>query len=169
MDEKQHVEDQYFMKKAIEQAMLAGEKEEVPIGAIIVKDGHIIASAHNMRETSQQASAHAELLAIEQACKHEQSWRLPGCTLYVTLEPCQMCAGAVIQSRVDRVVYGASDPKAGCAGTLMNLLEDPRFNHRAEVVAGVLKGESAQLLKDFFRQLREKKKKKNSESQSDST
>ncbi|TCT24657.1 tRNA-adenosine deaminase [Melghiribacillus thermohalophilus] len=149
---------EYFMKQAIEEAKKAEGIAEVPIGAVIVKDHHIIARAHNLRETSQKASAHAELLAIEEANERLNSWRLENCTLYVTLEPCPMCAGAILQSRIPVVVYGARDPKAGSAGTLLNLLEDHRFNHVAEVIPGVLEKQCGSLLSDFFRQLRKKKK-----------
>ncbi|WP_458411446.1 tRNA adenosine(34) deaminase TadA [Schinkia sp. CFF1] len=150
--------DEQFMKAAINEAKKAEAIGEVPIGAVIVKDGVIISSAYNVRESEQRSVAHAELLAIDEACKQLGTWRLSGTTLYVTLEPCPMCAGAIVLSRVDRVVYGAKDPKGGCAGTLMNLLEDDRFNHVAEVTSGVLESECAALLSNFFKQLREKKK-----------
>ncbi|WP_421382485.1 tRNA adenosine(34) deaminase TadA [Bacillus salacetis] len=154
MDTKQ----EYFMKLAIEEAKKAEEKSEVPIGAVIVLDGEVIASAHNLRETTQNAVTHAELLAIEEACRKMGTWRLENAELYVTLEPCPMCSGAIILSRVKTVVYGAPDPKAGCAGTLMNLLEDDRFNHQCEVVPGVLQEECGELLTSFFRELRARKK-----------
>ena len=150
--------DEDFMKVAIEEAKKAEELNEVPIGAVIVIDGEIVARAHNLRESEQNAVAHAELLAINQACRDLGSWRLENSTLYVTLEPCPMCAGAIILSRVKRVVYGAADPKGGCAGTLMNLLGDERFNHQSEVTSGVLEIECGLLLSDFFRKIREKKK-----------
>ncbi|MGJ8538020.1 tRNA adenosine(34) deaminase TadA [Heyndrickxia coagulans] len=151
--------DEYYMRLAIQEAVKAQRLREVPIGAVIVLDEKVIAAAHNLRETTQRAAAHAELLAIEKACEVIGSWRLENAELYVTLEPCPMCSGAVLQSRIKRVVYGAKDPKAGCAGTLMNLLEDGRFNHRSEVVSGVLETECGELLRSFFRSLREKKKK----------
>lgn len=151
-------QDERFMKAAIDQAKLAMEKKEVPIGAVIVKDGEIIASAHNLRETNQNATAHAEVLAIAIACEKLGTWRLEGATLYVTLEPCPMCAGALIMSRVDRVVYGAKDPKGGCAGTFMNLLEDDRFNHQCEVHSGVCEDICGEMLTSFFKDLRERKK-----------
>ncbi|MDG5473939.1 tRNA adenosine(34) deaminase TadA [Jeotgalibacillus sp. ET6] len=151
-------QDEYWMKKAIQQAQKARELREVPIGAVIVQNGEVIASAYNLRETTQNAVTHAELLAIEQACEKTGSWRLENASLYVTLEPCPMCSGAILLSRIDRVVYGAPDPKAGCAGSLMNLLEDERFNHRSEVVSGVLREECGQLLSSFFKELREEKK-----------
>ncbi|MCP3764910.1 tRNA adenosine(34) deaminase TadA [Domibacillus sp. A3M-37] len=150
--------DEFFMKMAIEEAKKAERLGEVPIGAVIVKNNEVIASGHNLRETTQNAVTHAELLAIEKACESTRSWRLEGTTLYVTLEPCPMCSGAILLSRVERVVYGADDPKAGCAGTLMNLLDDERFNHRCEVVPGVLADECGMLLTEFFRNLRKKKK-----------
>ena len=150
--------DEYYMKEAIKEAKRAEELDEVPIGAVIVMNGEIVTRAHNLRETDQNAVAHAELIAIDQACKETGTWRLEESTLYVTLEPCPMCAGAIILSRVKRVVYGAADPKGGCAGTLMNLLEDDRFNHQSEVTSGVLERECGQLLSDFFRKIRERKK-----------
>jgi tRNA(adenine34) deaminase len=150
--------DEYYIKEAIKEAGKAEALAEVPIGAVIVVDGEIISRAHNLRETEQSAVAHAELLAIEEACRVTGSWRLENATLYVTLEPCPMCAGAIMLSRVKRVVYGAADPKAGCAGTLMNLLEDERFNHQSEVTSGVLESECGQLLSDFFRKIRKRKK-----------
>jgi tRNA(adenine34) deaminase len=152
------ISDELYMKEAIKEAKKAEALNEVPIGAIVVIDGKIISRAHNLRESKQSAVAHAEILAIEQACKLVGSWRLENANLYVTLEPCAMCSGAIILSRVKRVVYGATDPKGGCAGTFMNLLQDERFNHQSEVTSGVLEEECGQLLSDFFRQLREKRK-----------
>ncbi len=148
--------DEFFMSKAILQANLAARKGEVPIGAVIVKDDTIIARAHNLRESRNDPTAHAEILAMQKAAKKLGGWRLSGCTMYVTLEPCPMCAGALINARMDEVVYGASDPKAGCCGTLYNLPQDIRFNHRLKVTAGVLADQCAQLLSDFFRQRRQK-------------
>ena len=150
--------DEKFMQAAIKEAKKAGEINEVPIGAVIVYKDEIIATGYNIRETSQTTLSHAELIAIEEANKKIGSWRLEDCTLYVTLEPCPMCAGAIIQSRIKRVVFGASDPKAGCAGTLMNLLEDTRFNHQTERIGGVLETECGNLLRDFFKRLRSKNK-----------
>ncbi|KHE72133.1 tRNA adenosine(34) deaminase TadA [Halobacillus sp. BBL2006] len=151
-------QDEYYMKLAIEEAAKAEAEGEVPIGAVIVCNDKVIAKGYNQRETSQLASSHAEFIAIERANQAIGSWRLEGCTLYVTLEPCPMCAGAILQSRIPRVVYGARDPKAGCVGSLMNLLDDDRFNHKAEVVAGI-KGETCgAMLTQFFRKLRHKKK-----------
>ncbi|GAM16505.1 tRNA adenosine(34) deaminase TadA [Mesobacillus selenatarsenatis] len=156
--EAQLTQDEQFMLEAIEEAKKAGQMDEVPIGAVIVLDGEIIAHAHNLRETKQSSIAHAEVLAIDQACNKLGTWRLEDAILYVTLEPCPMCAGAIMLSRVKKVVYGAMDPKGGCAGTFMNILQDERFNHQSEVVKGVLEAECGALLSDFFRNLREKKK-----------
>jgi len=150
--------DEIYMAEAIIEAKKAEQLNEVPIGAVIVHDDKIIARAHNLRETNQSAIAHAELLAIEKACEVLGTWRLEDATLYVTLEPCPMCSGAIIMSRITKVVYGASDPKGGCAGTFMNLLTDERFNHQSEVVSGVLDKECGELLSNFFRGIREKKK-----------
>ncbi|MGP4077832.1 tRNA adenosine(34) deaminase TadA [Halobacillus sp. K22] len=150
--------DEHYMQLAIKEAKKAESEGEVPIGAVIVHNDEVIASGYNQRESSQLASSHAEFIAIERANEVIGSWRLEDCTLYVTLEPCPMCTGAILQSRIPRVVYGAKDPKAGCAGTLMNLLEDDRFNHRSEVVPGLMEDICGQLLTDFFRKIRSKKK-----------
>ncbi|MEK4197802.1 tRNA adenosine(34) deaminase TadA [Cytobacillus sp. FSL K6-0265] len=150
--------DEQFMLEAIKEAEKARAINEVPIGAVIVLDGQIIARGYNLRETAQKATAHAELLAIEEACGQLGTWRLEDTTLYVTLEPCPMCAGSIVLSRVKRVVYGATDPKGGCCGTLMNLLDDSRFNHQCEVVAGVMGEECGELLSTFFSELRARKK-----------
>ncbi|SYX87075.1 tRNA adenosine(34) deaminase TadA [Paenibacillus alvei] len=147
---------EYWMRRAIEEALKAEAIGEVPIGAIVVHQNEIIGRGYNLRETSLDSTAHAEMIAIREASEHLQAWRLLDCTLYVTLEPCPMCAGAIVQSRVPTVVYGTTDPKAGCAGTLMNLLQEPRFNHRAEVIEGVLQEECASMLTQFFRRLRGK-------------
>jgi tRNA(adenine34) deaminase len=152
------INDEYYMRLAIEEAKKAEQMGEVPIGAVIVQGDRVIARSHNLRETEQRAVAHAEILAIDEACKVTRSWRLEDATLYVTLEPCAMCAGAIVLARIKRVVFGASDPKGGCAGTLMNLLQEERFNHQAEVTSGVLGEECGQMLSHFFRKLREKKK-----------
>lgn len=153
--------DEYYMKLAIEEAKKAQKLGEVPIGAIIVKNNEVIARSHNLRETAQLPTAHAEHIAIERASKVVGSWRLEECRLYVTLEPCVMCAGAIVMSRIPKVVYGATDPKGGCSGSLMNLLEESQFNHRAEIVKGVLEQECGDLLRNFFRELRLKKSKAN--------
>lgn len=150
--------DDFFMHEAILEAHKALELDEVPIGAVVVLDGEIIARAHNLRETNQNAVSHAELLAIEEACRTIGSWRLERAVLYVTLEPCAMCSGAILLSRIERVVYGAADPKGGCAGTFMNLLQDERFNHQSEVVSGVLEEKCGALLTNFFRSMRKRKK-----------
>lgn len=147
------------MRAAIREAEKARAADEVPIGAVIVFQDEIIAAGYNLRETSQETLSHAELVAIREANKQIGSWRLEDCTLYVTLEPCPMCAGAIMQSRIKRVVYGAPDPKAGCCGTLMNLLDDERFNHQVEWTSGVLEEECAELLRGFFRELRGRKRK----------
>ncbi|MGE6490046.1 tRNA adenosine(34) deaminase TadA [Paenisporosarcina sp. NPDC076898] len=150
--------DRLFMAEALEEAQKAATLGEVPIGAIIVYQGEIIARAHNLRETTQNATTHAELLAIQQACAKIGSWRLEEMTLYVTLEPCPMCAGAILQSRIPRVVYGARDIKAGCVDSLYRLLNDARFNHECEVTEGILAEECGGILTQFFRNLREQKK-----------
>lgn len=152
--------DQYFMNLAIEEAKKAKDIGEVPIGAVIVLDGKVISSAFNLRERDQRSIAHAEILAIDKACKVLDTWRLEEAILYVTLEPCPMCAGAIVLSRVKRVVYGAADPKGGCAGTLMNLLQDQRFNHQVDITKGVEEEACGRLLSEFFKEIRERKKKK---------
>src|SRR5699024_4962158 len=150
--------DEYYMELAIHEAKKAEAIGEVPIGAIIVYEDKVIATGYNLRETSQTTLSHAELIAIQQANEEIGSWRLEDCTLYVTLEPCPMCAGAIVQSRMKRVIYGAADLKAGCAGTLMNLLEEPRFNHQVDVTKGVLESQCSELLSEFFKKLRAKGK-----------
>ena len=150
--------DERFMKEAIRQAKKAGEREEVPIGCVIVRDERIIARGYNRRNTDKSALAHAELLAIGRASKKTGDWRLEDCTLYVTLEPCQMCAGAIVQARMGRVVIGSMNPKAGCAGSIINLLEMEQFNHQVQVERGVLKEECGELLTEFFRRLRIRKR-----------
>ncbi|MFS0577524.1 tRNA adenosine(34) deaminase TadA [Sporosarcina sp. 179-K 3D1 HS] len=150
--------DRSFMRLAIEEAKKAKKLGEVPIGAVIIHDGNVIAQAHNLRETSQNAVTHAELSAIQEACQKLGSWRLEQTTLYVTLEPCPMCAGAILQSRIPRVVYGARDPKGGCVDSLYRLLNDPRFNHECDVTEGVLAEECGEMLSAFFKAIRERKK-----------
>ena len=147
-----------YMKEAICQAKKARALEEVPIGCVIVCNGQIIARGYNRINTDKNTLSHAELNAIKKASKKLGDWRLEGCTMYVTLEPCQMCAGALMQSRIDRVVIGSMNPKAGCAGSVLNLLEMDGFNHKVEVIRGVLQEECSIMLSDFFRELREKKK-----------
>jgi len=144
------------MQQALLEARKAYDMGEVPIGAVIVKDGKVIARGHNLRETEKDPTLHAEMVAIREAARYLGGWRLTGCELYVTIEPCPMCAGAIIQARIERVVFGAMDPKAGCAGSLYNLLQDPRFNHRVEVVGGVMEEECRRIMQDFFRARREK-------------
>ena len=147
------------MKEAIRQAKKAWKIEEVPIGCVIVRDGKIISRGYNRRTIDKNTLAHAELAAIKKASKKLDDWRLEGCTMYVTLEPCQMCAGALVQSRIDRVVVGCMNPKAGCAGSILNLLQMPEFNHQVELETGVLEEECSQMMKTFFKELREKRKK----------
>jgi tRNA(adenine34) deaminase len=145
---------EHFMHLALREAGAAFAAGEVPVGAVIVHRDRVIASAHNQRETLRDPTAHAEMIAITQAAQSIGSWRLEDCTLYVTLEPCPMCAGAIVQARVPLVVFGAADPKAGAAGSLMNLLCDPRLNHRARVVPGVLAAKCGEILTRFFEQQR---------------
>lgn len=146
--------DQLFMREAINEAVKAGRDGEVPIGAVIVFNNQIIAKAHNLRETNGDPTAHAEILALREAAGITGHWRLLGTTIYTTLEPCPMCAGAMILARTERLVYGAPDPKAGAAGSLMNIVQDPRLNHRLEVTGGVLEKECSDLLKEFFKERR---------------
>jgi len=146
--------DEIFMRQALIEAQKAADAGEVPVGAVIVHAGQVIGRGHNQRESLQDPTAHAEMIAITAAAEFLRSWRLVGCTLYVTLEPCLMCAGAIVLARIDRLVYGAADPKAGACGSLYNVPQDPRLNHRVAVTAGVLAGESQELLKEFFRRLR---------------
>lgn len=147
-------QDLAFMRLALEQASLAPSAGEVPIGALLVCNGEILAKAHNLREAQQDPTAHAEMIAIREAAARLGSWRLTGCTLYVTLEPCPMCAGAIVQSRIARLVFGAWDPKAGACGSLMDIPAEPRLNHRVRVEGGLLEEESQQLLQEFFRNRR---------------
>ena len=151
-------EDEKFMKEAIKQAKKAYAIDEVPIGCVIVQNGHIIARGYNRRNTDKNTLAHAELTAIKKASKKTGDWRLEDCDLYVTLEPCQMCAGAIVQSRMRRVIIGSMNSKAGCAGSILNLLQIPQFNHQVEMETGVLEEECSTMLSQFFRELREKKK-----------
>ena len=146
-----------YMRAAMKEAHKAELKDEVPIGAVIVCDGKIISRAHNTRQTKQISTHHAEILCIEKACRKLNSWRLEGCDLYVTLEPCPMCAGAIQQSRIRKVVFGAYDPKGGFFGSNFNINEVKGLNHYPEVEGGILKEETAQLLKDFFKKKRERR------------
>ena len=152
-----------FMKEAIRQAKKAEALEEVPIGCVIVHEGKIIARGYNRRNTDKNTLSHAELNAIRKASKKLGDWSLEGCTMYVTLEPCQMCAGAIVQARVSEVVIGSMNPKAGCAGSILNMLEMHEFNHQVKVERGVLKEECSEMLSAFFRRLRVVKKKKKEE------
>lgn len=154
--EREADEDRYWMREAIREAEKAAQMGEVPIGAVIVRDGAIVGRGHNLRETDKDPTAHAEILALREAARTLGGWRLTDSVMYVTLEPCPMCAGALVQARVKRLVFGAWDPKAGCAGTLMNLVAFPAFNHRLSVTGGVLEEECARLLKRFFQSLRNK-------------
>jgi tRNA(adenine34) deaminase len=146
--------DEDLMRRALGLAQSASGLDEVPVGAVIVKDGIVIGEGYNLRETKRSVLSHAELEAIHQANQKLNSWRLTGCTLYVTLEPCLMCAGAIYQSRIDRVVFGAPDPKAGATGSLYDIQSDARLNHRFTVTGGILADECGQVLKDFFRKKR---------------
>lgn len=146
-----------WMREALAEAEKACALGEVPIGAVVVRDGEVIGRGRNLRETLLDSSAHAEILALREAARKIGDWRLTGCTLYVTIEPCPMCAGALVQFRVSRLVYGARDPKAGAVDSLVDLVRDPRFNHRVEVISGVLEEECRAVIQRFFRGLREKK------------
>lgn len=146
--------DEKYMKEAIKQAKRAAARGEVPIGCVIVCEGKIIGRGYNRRKTDKNTLSHAELTAIRRASKAMGDWRLEGCTMYVTLEPCQMCAGAIVQSRMDRVVIGCMNPKAGCAGSILNLLQMAEFNHQVELTYGVLKETCSNILKEFFKELR---------------
>lgn len=143
--------DEHYLREALRQAAEAAAAGEVPVGAIIVAEGRVLAAARNERESLRDPTAHAEMIAITQAAQALNAWRLEGCTLYVTLEPCPMCAGAIVQARIPRVVYGAADPKAGAVDSLYQILTDDRLNHRVEVSSGVLAAECGQVLTDFFR------------------
>lgn len=146
-----------YMRMAIDQAKIAEENGDVPIGAVIVHQNQIIGKAYNQREQLKDPTAHAEIIALTQAAAALQSWRLTGCTMYVTLEPCPMCAGALVLARIDRLVYGCDDPKTGACKSLYNIVQDERLNHRLEVTSGVLSDECSQLLQDFFQQKRPSK------------
>ena len=151
--------DQRYMREALKQAKKADKIDEVPIGCVIVYEDRIIARAYNRRNTDKNTLAHAELLAIKKASKVLGDWRLEDCTMYITLEPCQMCAGAIVQARIKRVVVGSMNPKAGCAGSVLNLLQMNQFNHQVELETGVMEEECSRMLKEFFKRLREEKKK----------
>lgn len=151
-------EREKYMKEAIRQAQKAYALGEVPIGCVIVYEGKIIGRGYNRRNTDKNTLAHAEITAINKASKKIGDWRLEGCTLYVTLEPCQMCAGAIVQARIDEVVMGSMNPKAGCGGSILNILEMPEFNHQVRVIRGVLEEECSQMLTRFFKELRVRNK-----------
>ena len=146
--------DDHFMAEALKEARRAYDLCEVPIGCVITRHGKIIARAANERVTRGSALCHAEILAIGAACERVGDWRLEDCRLYVTIEPCPMCAGAIVQARIPVVVYGAKNPKAGCAGSILNILEEPRFNHQAQVISGVLEEECAEIMREFFLRFR---------------
>lgn len=148
--------EHFFMEKALEEAQKAFDVDEVPIGAVIVRNGEIIGAGHNLREKEKDPTLHAEMIAIRNGAAFLNGWRLLDCDLYVTIEPCPMCAGAILQARIKRVVFGARDPKAGCAGSLYNLLQDNRFNHTVEIVEGILENECSTIMKDFFKRKRSK-------------
>ena len=152
--------DEYYMHRAMLLAKEAAERGEIPVGAVIVRDGKIIASAGNGRETDRCATARAELAAIREACRVLGGWRLVGCELFVTLEPCPMCAGAIVQARIPRVVIGSMNPKAGCGGSILNILQMEQFNHRCEVTRGVLEDDCSNMLTTFFKELRQEKERK---------
>ena len=151
-------QDEKYMKEAVRQAKKAYALGEVPIGCIIVYDGKVIGRGYNRRTIDKNVLAHAEIAAIKKACKNMGDWRLEDCTMYVTLEPCQMCSGAIVQSRMKRVVVGCMNPKAGCAGSVLNLLQMNEFNHQVELEIGVLEDECSRIMKQFFQELREKKR-----------
>ena len=149
--------DKYFMKMALNEAYRAYEIDEVPIGAIIVKDNKIIGRGHNLREISKDPTTHGEIIAIKEASKSLGGWRLIDCTMYVTIEPCPMCAGAILNSRIDRLVIGAMDPKMGACGSVIDIMDNPKFNHRVNVTRGVLEEECSYVMKKFFKKLRKRK------------
>ena len=155
LEHKKHIK---YMKMAISQAKKAAGNKDVPIGCVIVHNDTVIARGYNRRNMDKTTLAHAEIMAIKKASKKLNDWRLEGCTMYVTLEPCQMCAGAIVQARIPEVVIGCMNPKAGCAGSIINILDIPEFNHQVKVTRGVLEEECSLMLKDFFRWLRSEKK-----------
>ena len=161
-------EDERYMKEAVRQAKKAWKIGEVPIGCVIVYEGKIIGRGYNRRTIDKNTLAHAELQAIRKASRKMGDWRLEDCTMYVTLEPCQMCSGAIVQARVKRVVVGCMNPKAGCAGSILNLLQMDQFNHQAELTTGVLEEECSRMMKDFFKELREKRKKEKEDNKKES-
>ena len=157
--------EEKFMKEALKEATKAADKLEVPVGCVIVKDGKIIARAHNQKETKLDTTKHAEIMAIQKASKKLEAWRLLNCEMYVTLEPCSMCAGAIINSRIKKLYIGTMDEKTGAAGSVLNLFEDYTFNHKVEVKKGIMQKECEQILKDFFKMLRKIKKHQKNEAE----
>lgn len=151
--------DEYYMKEALKAAQGAYDAGEVPIGAVIVHNGEIIGRGFNRRNTEGNPLCHAEIIAINEAAHFMGDWRIEECTMYVTVEPCPMCAGAIVQARIPRVVYGAKNPKAGCAGSVLDVLNEPKLNHQVDVTEGVLKEECAAMMKEFFKRFRKKEKK----------
>lgn len=164
---KKLTEEERCMREAVRQAKKAWKLGEVPIGCVIVYEGKIIGRGYNRRTTDGNVLAHAEIIAIRKACRAMGDWRLEGCTMYVTLEPCPMCAGAIVQARIPKVVIGCMNSKAGCAGSVLDLLHEDGFNHQVETEVGMLGEECSQMLKDFFRELREKKKERKKEQQNE--
>ncbi len=164
---KKLTEEERCMREAVRQAKKAWKLGEVPIGCVIVYEGKIIGRGYNRRTTDGNVLAHAEIIAIRKACRAMGDWRLEGCTMYVTLEPCPMCAGAIVQARIPKVVIGCMNPKAGCAGSVLDLLHEDGFNHQVETEVGTLGEECSKMLKDFFRELREKKKERKKEQQNE--
>ena len=164
---KKLTEEERCMREAVRQAKKAWKLGEVPIGCVIVYEGKIIGRGYNRRTTDGNVLAHAEIIAIRKACRAMGDWRLEGCTMYVTLEPCPMCAGAIVQARIPKVVIGCMNPKAGCAGSVLDMLHEEGFNHQVETEVGMLGEECSQMLKDFFRELREKKKERKKEQQNE--
>lgn len=158
LTEAERADHEKWMLEAIREANKARAMGEVPIGAVIVNKGQVIGRGHNVRESQKQATGHAEIQAIQEANKNLQAWRLEGTSLYVTLEPCPMCAGALVLARINQVVFAARDPKGGCGGSLMNLLQEERFNHQIQVIEGICAEECSQMMTDFFRALRQSKK-----------
>jgi len=157
-DDKMITADEKYMRAALKQAQKAYDIGEVPIGCVIVYQDKIIGRGYNRRNTDRNTLSHAEIIAVNKASKKMGDWRLEGCIMYVTLEPCQMCAGAIVQSRMDKVVIGSMSPKAGCAGSVLNILQNPEFNHQVEIVIGVLEESCSHILSDFFVGLRKKNK-----------
>ena len=150
--------DEYFMKEDIKEAKKEYQKNEVPVGAVVVKNNEIVARGHNIKETKKDTTKHAEIIAIQKASKKMNAWRLEDCTMYVTLEPCTMCAGAIIQARLKRLIIGTMDKKTGACGSVLNLIDDYEFNHKVELKTGIMETECRQIMKDFFKELREIKK-----------